>query len=57
VQDVDDVLDVRIVRSIIGLARWTRSPSPVRVGAYTSWPAARSADVIQRQHQPPTNAP
>src|SRR5215208_1572746 len=46
-----------VSRSMAGPARWMRSPSPVRVGVWTSWPGARSSGATQRQHQPPTNAP
>src|SRR4051794_1721063 len=40
-----------------GAARWARSPSPVSVTGYTSWPAARSPSAVARHAQPPSHAP
>src|SRR5271165_2910065 len=40
-----------------GRARWPRSPRPVSVTGYTSWPASRSARATSCQHQPPRQAP
>src|SRR5207302_452601 len=34
-----------------------RSARPVRVGAYTSWPAASKKGMTFCQHQPPNHAP
>src|SRR5579864_8746402 len=40
-----------------GRLKWTRSPQPVRLGAYTTCPAARSGAATFRQHHPPTYMP
>ena len=44
-------------RPTSGESRCARSDSPVRVGACTSWPAARSGRATRSQHQPPCQAP
>src|SRR5687767_2083580 len=43
-------------RPTSGLARWARSPRPVRVGVWTWWPSARSSGTTFFQHQPPNHA-
>src|SRR3954468_21724872 len=43
--------------SVCGVARWTRSPSPVSVTAWTSWPRSRRVAATSRQAQAPRHAP
>jgi len=47
--DVDDVGDVGSSGTPCGLVRWTRSPTPVRLGVKTSWPGRpeRAADLAE----------
>src|SRR6516162_482578 len=46
-----------VVRLTCGLARWTRSPSPVRLGVNTSCPASRSGPRMVRNPYEPPHAP
>src|SRR6266480_1549675 len=46
-----------VVRHTCGLVRWTRSPTPVRLGVKTSCPAARSGPRTLRKPCAPPHAP
>jgi hypothetical protein len=46
-----------VVRFTCGLVRCTRSPSPVKLGVYTSWPAASSGLRTGRKPYDPPQAP
>src|SRR6185312_757823 len=46
-----------VVRPTCGLVRWTRSPTPVRLGVKTSCPAARSGPRTLRKPCAPPHAP
>ena len=46
-----------VVRLTCGLARWTRSPIPVRLGVNTSCPADRSGPRTVRNPYEPPHAP
>src|SRR5215213_2484477 len=46
-----------VSRSMPEWARCTRSPGPVRIGVWTSCPAARRSGATRFQHQPPCIEP
>src|SRR5690625_2669587 len=46
-----------VVRSVSGVARWARSPMPVRSTAWTAWPRSSSASATGRQTQAPSQKP